>query len=121
MDQLLSVLKLPKEALFSTLGRTAARALESVWAGNTLQYFFDRLMRNLKSGDTATANVTLWEPDTWPTSAKGVGFSEAPRGALGHWIKIEIRKSTAISVWYRQPGMPGHVTIKVKLARTKRR
>lgn len=65
MDQLLSVLKLPKEALFSTLGRTAARALESVWAGNTLQYFFDRLMRNLKSGDTATANVTLWEPDTW--------------------------------------------------------
>ncbi|EDK9895097.1 hydrogenase 1 large subunit, partial [Salmonella enterica subsp. enterica serovar Typhi] len=79
VDQLLSVLKLPKEALFSTLGRTAARALESVWAGNTLQYFFDRLMRNLKSGDTATANVTLWEPDTWPTSAKGVGFSEAPR------------------------------------------
>ncbi len=60
VDQLLSVLKLPKEALFSTLGRTAARALESVWAGNTLQYFFDRLMRNLKSGDTATANVTLW-------------------------------------------------------------
>ncbi|ESH38136.1 putative hydrogenase-1 large subunit [Salmonella enterica subsp. enterica serovar Choleraesuis str. 0006] len=91
-DQLLSVLKLPKEALFSTLGRTAARALESVWAGNTLQYFFDRLMRNLKSGDTATANVTLWEPDTWPTSAKGVGFSEAPRGALGHWIKIENQK-----------------------------
>ncbi len=49
-------------------------------------------MRNLKSGDTATANVTLWEPDTWPTSAKGVGFSEAPRGALGHWIKIENQK-----------------------------
>ncbi|EJX2811961.1 hydrogenase small subunit [Salmonella enterica] len=92
VDQLLSVLKLPKEALFSTLGRTAARALESVWAGNTLQYFFDRLMRNLKSGDTATANVTLWEPDTWPTSAKGVGFSEAPRGALGHWIKIANQK-----------------------------
>ncbi|HBL9517796.1 TPA: nickel-dependent hydrogenase large subunit, partial [Salmonella enterica subsp. enterica serovar Kentucky] len=92
VDQLLSVLKLPKEALFSTLGRTAARALESVWAGNTLQYFFDRLMRNLKSGDTATANVTLWEPDTWPTSTKGVGFSEAPRGALGHWIKIENQK-----------------------------
>ncbi|WP_080095733.1 nickel-dependent hydrogenase large subunit [Salmonella enterica] len=90
--ELLSVLKLPKEALFSTLGRTAARALESVWAGNTLQYFFDRLMRNLKSGDTATANVTLWEPNTWPTSTKGVGFSEAPRGALGHWIKIENQK-----------------------------
>ncbi len=49
-------------------------------------------MRNLKSGDTATANVTLWEPDTWPTSAKGVGFSEAPRGALGHWIKIANQK-----------------------------
>ena len=27
--------------------------------------------------------------ETWPTEAKGVGFTEAPRGALGHWVKIK--------------------------------
>lgn len=89
VDKLLSTLQLPKQALFSTLGRTAARALEAVWAGEKLQYFYDRLIRNLRAGDSNTANVTLWEPDTWPATAKGVGFAEAPRGALGHWLKIE--------------------------------
>lgn len=92
VDKLLSILKLPKDAMFSTLGRTSARALEAVWAGNTLQYYFERLMRNLKSGNTATANITYWEPDTWPIDAKGVGFCEAPRGALGHWLKIHNKK-----------------------------
>ncbi len=30
-----------------------------------------------------------WNPDAWPKKAKRVGFSEAPRGALGHWFRIE--------------------------------
>ena len=46
-------------------------------------------MANLKAGDTATANIDKWEPSTWPKEAKGVGFTEAPRGSLGHWIKIK--------------------------------
>ena len=46
-------------------------------------------MANLKAGDLATANVDKWEPSTWPAEAKGVGFTEAPRGALAHWIKIK--------------------------------
>jgi hydrogenase large subunit len=33
-----------------------------------------------------------FEPATWKKSAKGYGFVEAPRGALGHWIEIEDRK-----------------------------
>ena len=46
-------------------------------------------MANIKTGDISTANIDKWEPETWPAEAKGVGFTEAPRGALGHWVKIK--------------------------------
>jgi hydrogenase large subunit len=85
----LKTLDVPVTALFSTLGRTAARALEADWAGDKMRYFMDKLIANIKAGDTSTANVDNWEPATWPTETKGVGFSEAPRGALGHWIRIK--------------------------------
>jgi hydrogenase large subunit len=87
-DKLLRDLNVPFEALFSTLGRTAARGLEASWAAHKLRYFQDRLMANIQAGHTATANVDKWEPETWPTETKGVGFTEAPRGALGHWVRI---------------------------------
>ncbi|WP_370674254.1 nickel-dependent hydrogenase large subunit [Pleomorphomonas sp. PLEO] len=89
VDKLLTDLGLPLTALFSTLGRTAARALECQWAANQLRYFQDKLVANIKAGDLATANTDKWTPDTWPKEAKGVGFTEAPRGALGHWIRIK--------------------------------
>ncbi len=82
-------LDLPVSALFSTLGRTAARGLEAVWAAHKMSYFYDKLIANIKAGDVSTANVEKWDPESWPKSAKGVGFTEAPRGALGHWIRIE--------------------------------
>ena len=88
----LKTLDVPVDALFSTLGRTAARGLECQWAADKLIYFMDKLIANVKAGDTATANVEKWEPDTWPAEVKGVGFTEAPRGALAHWIKIEDTK-----------------------------
>lgn len=89
VDALLKKLDAPKEALFSTLGRTAARALEASWAAHKQREFFDDLIANIKAGDTATANVDKWDPASWPKSARGAGFTEAPRGALGHWIRIE--------------------------------
>ena len=49
-------------------------------------------MLNIKNGDTNTANVDKWEPSTWPKEVKGVGFAEAPRGALGHWLQIKDTK-----------------------------
>jgi hydrogenase large subunit len=85
----LKTLDVPVSALFSTLGRTAARALEADWAADQMRYFMDKLMANIKAGDSSTANVDNWDPSTWPKEAKGVGFSEAPRGALGHWIRIK--------------------------------
>jgi len=89
VDKVLHDLGLPLPALFSTLGRTAARGLECSWAAHKMRYFMDKLMNNLKAGDLATANVDNWEPSTWPSHVKGVGFTEAPRGALAHWIKIK--------------------------------
>ena len=34
----------------------------------------------------------MWDPETWPAEAKGVGLSEAPRSALAHWIVIKDKK-----------------------------
>lgn len=89
IDQTLHALNVPFSALFSTLGRTAARALESQWAARKQIYFLDKLIANIKAGDSATANTEKFEPKTWPSEVKGVGFTEAPRGALGHWIRIK--------------------------------
>ncbi len=88
VEAVLRHLDVPVSALFSTLGRTAARGLECQWAVQKLRYFQDKLVANLKAGDSATANTTSWDPATWPKSARGVGFTEAPRGALGHWVEI---------------------------------
>ena len=88
----LGKLKLQPAALFSTLGRTAARGLETQLAAKWLLEEYDRLIANLKAGDTATANTTRWDPKTWPEDCKGFGVEEAPRGALGHWIHIKDQK-----------------------------
>ncbi len=92
VSMVLKTLDVPVTALFSTLGRTAARGLEGSWAAHKMKYFFDQLMTNLKAGDFTTANVEKWEPSTWPTEAKGVAPCEAPRGALAHWVKIKNTK-----------------------------
>ncbi len=92
VDMVLKKLDVPVAALFSTLGRTAARGLEGSWAAHKMKYFFNKLMANLKAGNSATANIDKWQPHTWPAEAKGVGYCEAPRGALGHWIKIRNTK-----------------------------
>ena len=89
VEKVLTDLQLPVSALFSTLGRTAARGLEASWAAHKLRHFQDKLVANLKAGDSATANPEKWEPKTWPKLTKGVGTTEAPRGALGHWVVIE--------------------------------
>ncbi len=82
----------PVTALFSTLGRTAARGLETLLVVHWMQEFYDSLMENVKIGNTTTFTRERWDPSTWPSEAQGVGLSEAPRGALAHWIKIKNRK-----------------------------
>lgn len=93
IDSALSQLNVPAEALFSTLGRTAARALESKLVAQWNLEFYDNLINNIKNGDERMANMEKWEKSTWPKEAKGVGLVEAPRGALSHWIVIKDGKT----------------------------
>ena len=72
VDGVLKALDVPVTALFSTLGRTAARGLECQWSAHKMRYFYDQLIANIKAGDLATANVEKWEPSSWPKEAKGV-------------------------------------------------
>jgi hydrogenase large subunit len=88
----LTKLGVPVDALFSTLGRTAARGLETMLIAKWSDEFYKQLLANIKNGDTRTANIEKWDPETWPKEAKGVGMTEAPRGALAHWIVIKDRK-----------------------------
>ncbi|HVN35855.1 MAG TPA: nickel-dependent hydrogenase large subunit [Casimicrobiaceae bacterium] len=96
VDGALKVLDVPVTALFSTLGRTAARGLECQWAAHRMVKYYNDLIANIKAGDLATANMDKWEPSSWPAECKGAGPCEAPRGALGHWIKI---KNTRIDLY----------------------
>jgi hydrogenase large subunit len=89
VDMTLAKLEVPVDALFSTLGRTAARTLESKIVADNMQTWYDQLIANIKSGDTDTFDESKWDPSNWPKSAKGAGFMEAPRGGLSHFIVIE--------------------------------
>ena len=92
VDKTLKDLDVPVAALFSTLGRTAARGLEAVLAAEWALEFYDSLIANIKAGDTKMAEMNKFDPSTWPKEALGVGHSEAPRGALAHWINIKDEK-----------------------------
>jgi hydrogenase large subunit len=92
VDGALKKLGVPVTALFSTLGRTAARGLETLLVARWAQEFYDSLIANIKNGDARTHNGEKWDPSAWPAEAKGVGLTEAPRGALAHWIVIKDKK-----------------------------
>jgi len=76
-------------ALFSTLGRTAARGIETLVTAEMLPVWIAELDATIKGGDLRIHNNEKWDPSTWPKEAKGYGFHEAPRGALGHWVVIK--------------------------------
>ncbi len=88
----LKVLEVPVDALFSTLGRTAARGLETKLIAGWAKEFYGQLLANIRNGDTRMFNNEKWDPTLWPAEARGVGLSEAPRGALAHWIVIKDKK-----------------------------
>ena len=111
VDYTLKELDLPIEGLFSTLGRTAARTLETQIIADTMPVWYDNLIANIKAGDTKTFNEQLWEPASWPLQTKGVGYTEAPRGALAHWVVIENEKianyqAVVPSTWNAGPRDP---------------
>ncbi|HWS03882.1 MAG TPA: nickel-dependent hydrogenase large subunit [Gammaproteobacteria bacterium] len=108
VDSTLRTLDIPVQALYSTLGRTAARTLETKLVVDAMGTWYNNLMANIKAGDVRTFNEKKWDPSTWPSTAKGVGFMEAPRGALAHWIvikdgKIDNYQAVVPSTWNAGP------------------
>jgi hydrogenase large subunit len=106
--QTLGALKAPPAVLFSTLGRTAARGIETKLVARWAQEFYGQLLANIRNGDSRTFTKDKWERNTWPATARGVGASEAPRGALAHWIvikdqKIENYQLVVPSTWNASP------------------
>jgi len=116
VDGTLAKLNQPPTALFSTLGRVAARALEAQVMVDRLSLWIAQLEDNMGHGNVSIHNGDKWNPDTWPKSCKGFGYHEAPRGSLGHWVEIEDKKIVnyqvvAPSTWNAGPrdaqGQPG--------------
>lgn len=87
VDTALNKLSIPVTALFSTLGRTAARCLETVVIGDAMEGWVMELVGNLKKGNTKT-----YQKWTMPNSGMGCGLNDVARGSLGHWIEIENKK-----------------------------
>ncbi|NLT42073.1 MAG: nickel-dependent hydrogenase large subunit [Anaerolineae bacterium] len=88
VDLVLSTLEVGPEALFSTLGRTAARGIEALLMAEKMGDWVNELAANVGAGDLRIHAGSQWDPSTWPKEAVGFGSHEAPRGALGHWVRI---------------------------------
>ena len=89
VKEVLGRLQVGPEALFSTLGRVAARGIETVLLARRMNVWYDRLVDRIRNGDAQTFNGERWEPSSWPAKSQGYGYLDAPRGALGHWVQIE--------------------------------
>jgi [NiFe] hydrogenase large subunit/hydrogenase large subunit len=114
--EVLNRLQVGPSALFSTLGRTAARGIETVLLARKMPEWYDSLVTRIRSGDIRTHAGEKWDPSTWPPQAQGYGYLDAPRGALGHWVRIENGKIARYqcvvpSTWNCSPrdpqGQPG--------------
>jgi hydrogenase large subunit len=89
VDGVLKKLGVGPEALFSTLGRVAARGIETQLLSEKMGDWVDGLAANMGEGDLRIHDNSKWEPGSWPADATGAGFHEAPRGSLGHWVHIQ--------------------------------
>jgi hydrogenase large subunit len=98
--------------IHSTMGRVAARAMRAHLMSDLSLEYLDKLIANLGKGDKSYANHT----EIPKGSFRGVGFHEAPRGALSHWMVIEDRaiknyQAVVPSTWNASPrdekGNPG--------------
>ncbi len=111
VNGVLSDLKVGPEALFSTLGRTAARGIETLLITRELPKWLDQLVGNIAGGDLTIHNGEKWDPSSWHSDGKildGYGWHEAPRGALGHWIRIKDKQilnyqAVVPSTWNASP------------------
>lgn len=108
VDMVLAKLGVGPAALFSTLGRTAARGIDALLMARQTPVYLEQLIDNIAKGDYRIHNNEKWDPAEWPAEVSGYGWHEAPRGALGHWIKIKDQKIASYqavvpSTWNASP------------------
>ena len=71
--------------LQSTLGRIAARAIRAAMLSDLANKHWEMLVKNIASGDVKI----FVKPQFGDKELHGVGFHEAPRGTLSHWVVIK--------------------------------
>lgn len=76
---------LPASALFSTLGRTAGRMLQTKLVADNALIAFNNLIENLKVDQETCATYTIDKNKEY----KGRSMGDVPRGMLSHWIRIK--------------------------------
>jgi Ni,Fe-hydrogenase I large subunit len=108
VDGALVQLGVGSEALFSTLGRVAARGIETQLMVQQLPTWLAQLEDNMGRGDLKIHEQAHWDPGTWPNDALGWGSHEAPRGALAHWVhikdgRVENYQAVVPSTWNAGP------------------
>jgi [NiFe] hydrogenase large subunit/hydrogenase large subunit len=108
VDGALAHLGVGPEALFSTLGRVAARGIETLVLAEKMGEWADALAANMERRELRIVDNSKWEPNSWPEDCSGAGFHEAPRGALGHWVhirkgRIENYQCVVPSTWNAGP------------------
>ena len=96
--------KVGLDAMHSTIGRHAARAIACCVNVDMLAEQWTALLSNMGKGDLATFNKPVFPKD----EVMGVGFHEAPRGALSHWVvvnngKIKNYQCVVPSTWNACP------------------
>jgi hydrogenase large subunit len=105
VDSTLAKLGVPAAALFSTLGRTAARGLESLLVAQWGMEFYEALLTNIRNGDTRMADTTKFNPDRWESYAQGVGHMEAPAVPWPTGVSSRTRNWRTTNWWCPVPGM----------------
>jgi hydrogenase large subunit len=94
-----------KGAKPGVVARHAARAIETKLVVDACYTWLDQLLTEMTKPGFKIHDTDHWDP---PESGMGAGFSEPPRGALGHWIKVKNRKienyqAVVPSTWNASP------------------
>ena len=79
------------DGLISTMGRIVAKAVETQIVAKRADGWLWELKSSLATGDLAVADLSRWDPSTWPGAAEGWSLGEGPRGAVGHWVTVRDR------------------------------
>lgn len=90
VDAFLQKLGLPLSAMYSTLGRTAARAIETKVIADAMVTWATQVRASSQSTSAMPNRRTF----SMNSSGSGIGLNEAPRGALGHWVGYSGQKVT---------------------------